>query len=110
MFSLLLTVGILHTLAAMSPGPDFLIVVKNSMSYSRITGIFTALGVSVALLFHITYSALGLGYIISQSILAFTLIKILGALYFLHLGWKIFGGLLIFFGIKVLLEVIKVYV
>ncbi len=38
------TVTLIHILAVISPGPDFIVAIKNSLSYSRKTGIWTALG------------------------------------------------------------------
>lgn len=92
MLSILLTVAVLHTLAVMSPGPDFIMVVRNAIMSGKKSGIFTALGIAIALLVHIFYSALGIGLIISQSILAFNIIKVFGALYLLFLGWKIWSN------------------
>jgi threonine/homoserine/homoserine lactone efflux protein len=43
-------------LAAVSPGPDFFIVMKNSLSFGRRIGISTALGVALALFIHVIYS------------------------------------------------------
>ena len=70
-----LSVSLLIILAAISPGPDFAIVTKNSLLYSRKAGIYTALGVSGSLLVHAVYCILGLALIISQSLLAFIIIK-----------------------------------
>ncbi len=75
-------------LAAISPGPDFAIVVRNTLAYSRKAGLMTALGVTMGILIHCTYCILGLGLVISRSLLAFTVIKYIGALYLIYLGIK----------------------
>lgn len=82
------TVAIAHLLAVMSPGPDFVVVSKNSLSHSRQIGTYTALGVALGISVHIFYSLLGIGFIIAKSILLFNIIKTLGALYLLYLGYK----------------------
>jgi RhtB (resistance to homoserine/threonine) family protein len=79
-------VALLNLLAAISPGPDFVMTVKNSLCYSRRAGIFTSLGISTALGVHLFYCAAGIGYIISRSIILFSLIKYLGAAYLIYLG------------------------
>lgn len=84
----LLTVAIIHLLAVMSPGPDFVVVTKNSLSYSRKIGTYTALGVALGIVVHVTYSLLGIGLLISQSIILFTIIKLLGAFYLIWIGVK----------------------
>lgn len=79
---------LLVTLAAISPGPDFALVVKNSSIYSRAGGIATAVGIALSMLIHASYCILGLGLIISKSILLFSLIKYLGAAYLIYIGIK----------------------
>ena len=83
-----LSITLLILLAAISPGPDFFLVVKNSLQHSRKAGIFTAIGVSFSLLIHSIYCILGLALIISHSLLLFTCIKYLGASYLIYLGIK----------------------
>lgn len=73
-------------LTIVTPGPDFVIVARNSLTYSRRSGIFTAIGVSIAVWIHIFYTLAGIGFIISKSILLFSFIKILGSAYLIYLG------------------------
>lgn len=82
----LLTVAGIHLLACMSPGPDFLLVSQASLVGTRKNGIFTALGIALGLPVHIGYCLLGIGLLISQSILLFSAIKLLGAGYLIYLG------------------------
>lgn len=80
------TVTILNLLAVMSPGPDFVITVKNSIRYSRRSGIYTSLGIGLGLCIHLSYCAAGIGFIISKSIILFSIIKLLGAGYLIYIG------------------------
>jgi len=80
------TVALLNLLAAVSPGPDFVMTVRNSLCYSRRAGIFTSLGISVALGVHLFYCAAGIGYIISTSQVLFSVIKWIGAGYLIYMG------------------------
>jgi len=80
------TVSLLNLLAVISPGPDFVITVRNSLCYSRRAGIFTSLGISTALCIHLFYCAAGIGYIISTSFVLFSILKVLGAGYLIYLG------------------------
>lgn len=86
--SILLTLLLVHQLGLMSPGPDFAVVVKNSLLSSHRAGLFTALGIMTGLLVHLAYTFAGLGFIISQSILLFSLIKYAGAAYLVWIGIK----------------------
>jgi len=82
----LFTVATITILAVISPGADFAMVSRNSMMMSRRAGILTAVGISLGVLVHVTYSLLGVGLVISRSALLFNLIKYLGAAYLIYLG------------------------
>lgn len=79
-------VALAHLLAVASPGPDFAIVVKQSLTHGRRTAIWTSIGVGTAILLHITYSLLGLGLLIRSSALWFSIVKYAGAAYIAWLG------------------------
>ena len=75
-----------HIIAAMSPGPDFAVLVKSALTENRTKAIAVAAGIAIGVLVHIAYSLLGLAIIISQSIVAFNIIKFLGAAYLVWIG------------------------
>lgn len=83
-----LTIAGIHLLAVMSPGPDFALVAKNSLTYDKDTGLFTALGIAVGATVHITYCVLGLALVIAHSLWLFNLIKFAGASYLIYVGMK----------------------
>lgn len=82
------TVALIHLLAVASPGPDFAIVVRESVTYGRRAGSVSALGVGSGILVHVTYSLLGIGLVVSQSIVLFNALKWLAAAYLLYIGIK----------------------
>ena len=59
----LVTIGLLMLFASILPGPDFALVTKNTVLYSRRSGIYTAFGISCAVLIHIAYCGLGLAIV-----------------------------------------------
>src|ERR1051326_125459 len=83
-----LTVALVHLLAVMSPGPDFVMISRNSLIYSRTVGIYSAIGLGLGILVHVTYSLVGIGFIISRSVVIFSLLKFLGAGYLVYIGYK----------------------
>lgn len=83
-----ITIMVVHLLAVASPGPDFAVVVKQGISHGRKTALWTSLGVGTGIFLHVLYSLLGIGVIISQSLLIFTVMKFLGAAYLIFIGWK----------------------
>lgn len=72
--------------AVISPGPDFLVTMRNALGVGRASGIATAIGVGVAIATHVSYSIFGIALIISQSIVVFSLIKYMGAAYLMYCG------------------------
>lgn len=83
-----LTVALIHLLAVASPGPDFAIVVRESVAHGRRAGTWTALGVGAGIFVHVAYSLLGIGLIVSQSIVLFNALKWLAAAYLFYIGIK----------------------
>ena len=71
-----------------SPGADFLLVVRQSLVHGRRTAIVTSFGIGASLLFHIGYTILGIGIIVAKSLFLFGLLKWAGAAYLVYLGWK----------------------
>ena len=76
----------LFYLTVITPGPDFLAVVQASLNKGLKSGVCTALGIGCGLLFHCTYSVLGISWLIQQYPVAFSVIRILGGLYIGYLG------------------------
>lgn len=83
---LILSVTVIHLLAVISPGPDFIIAIKHSLTYSRKTGFFTALGFALGISVHLLYCVFWLALLISQSLLLFSIIKFLWAGYLIYIG------------------------
>jgi RhtB (resistance to homoserine/threonine) family protein len=85
--SILALLGI-NLIGVISPGPDFAIVVRNSLIYSRKTGVLTAVGIAFGILVHLAYILFGLGIFISKNVWLFHTFKYLGAGYLLYIGIK----------------------
>lgn len=82
----LIAVITITLLAVISPGPDFAMVTRNSLMRSRRAGLLTALGIGLGVLIHVTYTLVGVGVLIRQSLFLFNAIKLIGALYLIYLG------------------------
>jgi RhtB (resistance to homoserine/threonine) family protein len=75
-----------HLLAVASPGPDFALVIKQSLAHGRRTAVWTSIGIGTAILLHVTYTLLGIGLLLKSSPVAFTLLKYVGAAYLAYMG------------------------
>ena len=80
-----ISIVIIHLFAVISPGPDFAVVVKQSLK-GRPSGVFTSLGIALGILFHASYCILGVSYFIIENNYIFNTIKIAGGLYLCFLG------------------------
>ena len=85
-FGLIATVGLIHLVALVSPGPDFVVACRNSLLYSRTIGIYTAVGFGLGICVHISYAVFGLSWLIANNELIFTVIQSLGAFYLMFIG------------------------
>lgn len=80
------TVTIVGSLAIISPGPNFLLVIQNSLQYGRKSGLQTAFGISLASLCHVLLNLFGIGLVITQSPSISVMLKNCGAAYLIYLG------------------------
>ena len=68
------------------PGPDTAVVTKNVLVHGRRTAFATSLGVSAGLSVWTLAAAVGVASVVRASAVAFTVLKLLGALYLVWLG------------------------
>jgi threonine/homoserine/homoserine lactone efflux protein len=73
-------------LVMVTPGPDMILVLRNTVVAGRRAGLHTSLGILIGNLVHITYGVLGIGWLISRSILAFEVLRYAAAAYLIYLG------------------------
>lgn len=83
-----LTIFAAHALAVASPGPDFAIVLRQSLRHGRRTAVWTSVGIGCGLAVHITYCLLGLGLLLKNSAVALATVKWLGAAYLAWIGMQ----------------------
>ena len=81
-----LTIAVAHALAVASPGPDFAIVLRQSLVHGRRTALWTSIGIGTGISLHITYALLGIGLLLMGSATAFTVLKYAGAAYLAWIG------------------------
>ena len=80
------TIVVAHALAVASPGPDFAIVLKQSLAHGRRTALWTSIGIGCGISVHIIYCLLGLGFLLKNSPAALGVLKYLGAGYLAWVG------------------------
>ncbi|MBB1439304.1 LysE family translocator [Shewanella sp. SG41-4] len=88
--TLLAGLAVIHIVALMSPGPDFAIIVKMATQQTRLTALYCAFGIAVAILIHTFLSLMGISVMIQQSHIAFMTVQLIGSSY---LAWMGYGAL-----------------
>jgi threonine/homoserine/homoserine lactone efflux protein len=74
----------------LSPGPTMLMCMTTALNDGKSSALAAAVGSISAVLGVMTLSALGLGALLAASELAFTMVKVIGAIYLVWLGIKTF--------------------
>jgi len=86
----LISFSIASMLLALSPGPDNIYVIAQSLANGTKSGIATTAGLVSGCIVHTTLLAFGISVIITSSETVFYGIKIFGALYLFYLAYKVF--------------------
>jgi len=86
LFSFALATAIL----ALSPGPDNIFVLTQSLVYGKRYGLATVYGLITGCIVHTTLLAFGVSLIIKESETLFFTIKFFGAIYLLFLAFKVY--------------------
>src|SRR4051812_3585574 len=84
--ALFIGAGILLNL---TPGPDVLYIVTNSLRSGAKAGVVAALGINAGCFVHIFAAALGVSALLAASATAFTVLKWIGAAYLVWIGIKL---------------------
>lgn len=76
------------------PGPDTALITKNTVTKRKKAGFQTTFGTLTALLIHTLAAVFGLSALIVKSAFFFSILKYIGAMYLIYLGYKSFVTLL----------------
>ena len=75
-------------LVIVAPGPDTVLVTKNALMHGRRAALGTSMGVNTGLLIWTVAAALGVAAVVRESAVAFTILKLVGAVYLVWLGFQ----------------------
>lgn len=91
MITTLLTFALASTLLIVAPGPDSLLVMRNTLRGGRRAGCVTAIGTLSGLLIWAVSAALGLSELLRVSHLGYDIVRFAGAGYLIWLGMSSLG-------------------
>ena len=75
----------------LAPGPDMTYVAARSLGQGRRAGLISALGISAGCVFHVAVAAAGVAVLLRAWPQAYTVVRIVGALYLFYLGVGLIG-------------------
>ena len=90
LISIFITVAIAHFLALLSPGPDFILVVKSAFKGNRKNAVGVALGIATANAVYIGLCLIGVGAILSTSVSLMIALKFIGGLFLMYIAFNAF--------------------
>jgi len=90
MIETLLSFALATSILALSPGPDNIFVLTQSLVNGRKFGLATVFGLISGCLIHTTLLAFGVSVVIKESEKLFFAIKFFGAIYLLYLAYKVY--------------------
>ena len=84
----MLTFGLAAFIIIVIPGPSVVFTVGRALAYGRRVALATVAGNTIGLVTIVALVALGLGVVVQESILVFTVLKLAGAAYLVWLGYE----------------------
>lgn len=81
-------VAAVHALAVVSPGPDFAMVTRQSLTLGRGAGVWTAAGIGSGILIHVAYGLFGLRWLTQRIPWSLDAIAVAGASFLLWMGLR----------------------
>jgi hypothetical protein len=71
-----------------APGPSVLFIISRALSLGRRAALATVVGNEAGEYVQVIAVAFGVGVLVERSIVVFTLVKVVGAVYLVFLGWR----------------------
>ncbi len=85
-FSVWASIALMHIVAVASPGPDFAVVLKQSLQKGLKPALWTSIGIGFGILLHVSYSILGVSLIIKTTPWLYQTLLYIAAAYFVWIG------------------------
>ena len=86
--TVLLIFALAILVAAVVPGPDFAMVVRNTVMSGRASGMWTAIGIALGVSVWVVAASVGMAALLAASAIAFAIVKFAGAAYLVYLGLR----------------------
>ena len=78
-----ITVVLLHLFAVMSPGPDYVLITRQSIRYGRQVALWSSGGIGIGILFHSVLAVTGILFFIASNDSYLLSLKLICSIYLL---------------------------
>ena len=85
---ILLAFIVSSVILTLTPGPDIIFVISQSITKGKKAAITVSLGLTSGLIIHTFFVVIGLSFLVSQNEVFFFILKLIGGGYFLYLAYK----------------------
>ena len=85
-FSNLMLFASIIVFLALTPGPDVIYITTRGIAQGRTAALLSTVGICTGYLFYTMLAALGLSALLQSSVIAFNIVRYVGAIYLLYLG------------------------
>ena len=85
-------ISVAIAIGAVSPGPSFVMVARTAMAKSRAAGLAAALGMGIGGVIFATAALIGLVSLLAAVPVLYVVLRTLGGVYLLYLGYRVFRG------------------
>lgn len=83
-----LLLALAHLIAVISPGPDFIVTIRQSVQQGKTAALWTAFGIGVGIMVHVAYVILGVAVLLRDFPAIMRVFQLVGAAYLLWLSWQ----------------------
>lgn len=82
------SIALIHALGVMSPGPDFAVIMRQSLRFGWRVAILTAVGIGSGIFLHVALTLFGITALMQVAPWSLMVLQLLGAGFLAWLGWQ----------------------
>lgn len=82
------SIALIHALGVMSPGPDFAVIMRQSLRFGWRVALLTAAGIGSGILVHVALTMFGITALMQIAPWSLVILQVVGAAFLAWIGWQ----------------------